>query len=183
MIAEAFEDTAHDTVLARMNLDAYLLLVGRRSIFDSVSLDFTIIEGDTVSNLLHIVSCHVLVEKYVVNLLLQELRVSELTCEVTIVSEKEYAGSVAVETSYRVDALRASVLYEVHYDLALLWVISSGDIVLWLVEENVNFLLKSYRLIVETNLVSAENLCSEFGNDLSINGYYACFDEIISLTT
>ena len=78
VIAKALEDTAHDTVLARVNLNTYLLLVGWRSILDSISLDITVIEGDTVKNLTHVVSSNRLVEVNMIYLLLQELRVSEL---------------------------------------------------------------------------------------------------------
>ena len=36
---------------------------------------------------------------------------------------------------------------------------------------------------METNLVSTEDLCSKFSNDLAIYCYHTCLDELISLTT
>ena len=183
MIAKALEDTAHDTVLTRVNLNAYLLLVGWRCILDSISFDITVIEGDTVKNLTHIISCNRLVEVNMIYLLLQELRVSKLRSKVTIVSEKQYTCCVTVKTTYRIDTLWTCILNEIHNNLTLLRIVGSCNIVLWLVEEHVNLLLESYRLIVEHDGICAEYLCSELCYYLSVYGYYSCLDEVISLTT
>ena len=120
-VAEVLEDAAYDAVLAAVDLDAYLALVCVACILDSVCMYLAVLQLDALSNLLHVVSRYVLVEVYVVYLLLQELRVCELRSEVAVVGEQEHAGCVAVEASYRVDALRAHVLHEVHHGLTLLW--------------------------------------------------------------
>ena len=54
----------------------------------------------------------------------------ELRSEVAVVGEQEHAGCVAVEASYRVDALRAHVLHEVHHGLTLLRVVACCHAVL-----------------------------------------------------
>ena len=77
LIAKAFEDAAHDAVLARVNLNAHLFAVCVGSVTDSIGLDVAIFERDAFSNLLHVGSSQVLVKEDMVNLLLQELRMSE----------------------------------------------------------------------------------------------------------
>ena len=181
-IAEVLEDTANDTVLAAVNLDAYLALVGVTCILDSVCMHLAVLKLYAVSYLLQVVSCNVLVEIYMVDLLLEELRMCKLRSQVAIVGEQEHTGGVAVETSYRVDALGAYVLNQIHYGLALLGIVACCHAVLRLVEQHVHFLLKIYRLIVEFDFVGALYLCSEFGNYFSVYRHNACLDELVSLT-
>jgi len=181
-VAEVFEDTTHDAVLAAVNLDAYLALVCVACVLDSVCMYLAVLQLDALSNLLHVVSCYVLVEEYVVHLLLQELRVCELRSEVAVVGEQEHAGCVAVESAYGVDALRAHVLHEVHHGLTLLWVVACCHAVLWFVEQHVHLLLECYGLVVEFYLVCALDLGAELGHYLSVHTNHACLDELVCLT-
>ena len=182
-VAEVLEDTAHDAVLSAVNLDAYLTLVGVAGILDGVGMYFAVLKFDAVGNLLQVVCCHVLVEIDMVNLLLEELGVCELRGEVAVVGEEKHAGGVAVESAYGVDALRTYVLDEVHYGLALLWVIACGDAILRLVEQDINLLLKGYGLVVELYFVGAHYLCSEFCYSFAVHCHHSCLYEFIGFAT
>ena len=181
-IAEVLEDTANDTVLAAVDLDANLALVCIACILDSVCMYLAVLKLYAVSYLLQVVSCNVLVEVNMVDLLLEELRMCKLRSQIAVVGEQEHTGGVAVETSYRIDALGAYVLNQIHYGLALLRVVACSNAILRLVEQHVHFLLKIYRLIVEFDFVGALYLCSEFGNYFTVNRHNACLDELVSLT-
>ena len=181
-IAEALEDTAHDTVLATMNLDANLCLVAIISILYSICLDLTIFQGDTLTDLIHIVSSQILIEMNVINLLLQELRVSKLRSQVTIVGQEKYTCCITVETAYRIDTLRTNILYEVHHSLALLRIIAGCNIILWFVEQYVYLLLQRYRSVVELHLIGTKDLGTQLGNYLTIDSYQTSLDKLISLT-
>lgn len=182
-IAKALEDTAHDAVLAGMDLNANLRLVVFLGIFDGIGMHLTILQLDTFSNLLHIGSGNVLVEIDVINLLLEELRMRELGSQVTVVGEQEHTRGVAVETAYGIDALRADILHEIHHGLALLRIVAGGDIVLGFIEQHIHFLLQSDGLVMEHHLIGAEHLGAELGNHFPIDLHYACLDELIGLTT
>ena len=118
----------------------------------------------------------------VINLLLQELRMSQLRSQVTIVGQKKHTCCITVETTYRIDTLRTNVLYEVHHSLALLRIITGCNIILRLVEQYVYLLLQSYRSVVELHLIGTKDLCTQLGNNLTIDCYQTCLDELISLT-
>ena len=81
-IAQALKDTTDDAVLTRVDFNAHLRLVLLIGISNSVGMYFAIVEGDTFGYLLNVVSSNVFVQIYVVDLLLEELRVSELRGEV-----------------------------------------------------------------------------------------------------
>ena len=182
-VAEVLEDAAHDAVLSAVNLDAYLTLVGVAGILDGVGMYFAVLKFDAIGNLLQVVCCHVLVEIDMVNLLLEELGVCELRGEVAVVGEEKHAGGVAVESAYGVDALRTYVLDEVHYGLALLWVVACGDAILRLVEQDINLLLKGYGLVVELYFVGAHYLCSEFCYSFAVHCHHSCLYEFIGFAT
>ena len=182
-VAEVLEDAAHDAVLSAVNLDAYLTLVGVAGILDGVGMYFAVLKFDAIGNLLQVVCCHVLVEIDMVNLLLEELGVCELRGEVAVVGEEKHAGGVAVESAYGVDTLRTYVLDEVHYGLALLWVVACGDAILRLVEQDINLLLKGYGLVVELYFVGAHYLCSEFCYSFAVHCHHSCLYEFIGFAT
>ena len=58
-----------------------------------------------------------------VDLLLEVLRVSKLGSHITIVGEQEHTCGITVKPAYRIDALRTSVLHEIHHSLTLLRII------------------------------------------------------------
>ena len=182
-IAKALENTTNDTVLATMDLDTYLCLVVVISILYCVCLDLAILKSDTVTNLLQVVSCHVAVEMYVINLLLQELRMGKLAGQVAIVGQKKHTCSVAVKTAYWINTLWTNILHEVHHCLALLRIVACCHIVLWLVEKHVNLLLQADRSIVELHFVGTQNLGSQLGYYLTVDSNHTCLNKLISLTT
>ena len=146
-------------------------------------MHFTILQRDTICNLLQICCCCVVVEIYMVNLLLEELRVSELTCQVAIVGEEKNTCCVAVETAYRIDSFAACILHEFHHSFALLRIITCSDIVLWLVKNHINFLFEGNELVVEVDCIGTLNLCSEFCNDFTVYLHHTCLNELVCLTT
>ena len=166
-----------------MDLNAYLLLVDGVGILHVIGLDLSILQLYALGNLLEVVSGDVLIEIDVIDLLLEILGMGELRGEVSIIGEQKHTGGVAVETSYRVDALGACVLDQIHDGLTLLRVVTGGDIVLGLVEQDVDFLLDDDGLVVELDLIGAEDLGSELGDHLSVDGDDAGLDELIGLAT
>ncbi len=136
-----------------------------------------------VGYLLHIVSGEVLVEEHMVYLLLEELRVGQLRCQLAVIGKKEHACGVAVKTSDRVYALRAGVFHQIHDSLALLRIIACGHIILRLVEQHIHFLLERNRLVVEHDLVCAQHFRAEFGHNLAVYSHHTCLYEVVSLTT
>ena len=124
-----------------------------------------------------------LVEEDMIDLLLEIFRMGELRSQIAIVGEQKHTRGVTVETTYRIDTLRTSVLHEVHHRLALLRIVRSRDIILGFVEQHIHFLLDADGLVVETNLVGAQHLGSEFGHHLTIDGDNTCLDELVCLAT
>ena len=183
LVAEALEDASHDAILTGVNLNAYLLLIDSVSILDVVSLDFPVLELHALGNVLQVVSSNVLVKIDMINLLLEELRVGEFRCQVAVVSKQEHTRCVAVETTHGVYTLRAGTLDEVHDSLALLRVVTGGDVVLRLVEQDIDFLLEGDGLVVEHNAVGTQHLGAEFGHYIAIDRHHAGLDELVSLTT
>ena len=84
------------TVLAAVDLNTHLLLVRRMSILHIVGFDFTIFELYALRNLLQVVSSYILIKVYMIDLLLQILRMGELRSQITIVGKKQYTCRVTV---------------------------------------------------------------------------------------
>ena len=138
LVAQVFEDTAHYTVAATMYLYAHLFLVHRISIVNGIGMYLAILQHNALGNLTKVGSGNVLVAIYVVNLLLEILGVCQLGSQIAIVGEQEHTSGAAVQTTYGIYALAASVLHQVHYGLAILWVIAGGNIVLGLVQQQID---------------------------------------------
>ena len=178
-----FEDTAHDTVAAAMNLYAHLLLVHGIGIVDSIGMYLAILQHYALGNLTKVGSGNVLVAIYVVNLLLEILGMCQFGSQITVVGEQEHTSGAAVQTTYGIYALAASVLHQVHNGLAVLGIIAGGNIVLGLVQQQIDLLLHVDGLVVEHNLVATLHLGTEFGNNNAIHLYHTCLDESICLAT
>ncbi len=87
MVAEALEDTAHDAVAARMNLNTGLVTVGLGSIRDCIGMDGSVLKLDTVGNSLHIILRDILVGPHMVNLLLHIFRMCKFRGEITVIGK------------------------------------------------------------------------------------------------
>ena len=180
-VSEMLEYAADDAVLAAVYLYAHLTLVGIVGIFDCIGMDLSVFQLYSVRNLLQVVGCNVLVEEDVVHFLLEILRMGQLAGQIAVVCKQEYAGSVAVESSYWVDTFWANTLYDVHYGLALLRIVARSDTVLWLVEQYVHLLFQVYWLVFELDFVCALHLSTEFGNRCTVYGHYSCLDKLVGL--
>ncbi len=166
-----------------MYFNTYLLLVHRIGIFNSVSLYLSVVEHDTVTNLLDVMSSNVLVKIYVIYFLLEELRMSQLAGQVTVICQQKHTCGIAVETSNRIDSLRAGILYEIHDSLTLLRVVTCCNMVFRFVEQDINLFLQRNRLVVELYFIRAQYFGSKFGHCLSIDCDHTSQNELISLTT
>ena len=183
LISQRLEDAANDAVLARVNLDAYLLLIGIAGILDGVSLDVTVLQCDALGNLLHIVSRNGLVQVNVIDLLLQELGVCQLRSQVAIIGKQQHTGGVAVQTTNGIDTLGASILNKVHHRLTLLGIIAGGNIVLGFVQQHINLLLQCNGLVVETDVVGAHHLGTQLVDNLTIDSHHTSLDKLVGLAT
>ena len=181
VIAEALKDAAHDAVAARVDFDTGLIAVGVGGIGDGVGVDGAVLKLDAVGDALHIFLGDVLVAPYVIDLLLDVLRVCELRGEVAVVGEQQHAGGVAVETSDGVDALGACTLDEVHDRGAVLRILARGDAVLGLVEQDVALALQCHHLVVVFDHIVVGDLGAELGDYLAVDLDQALLDKFVGL--
>ena len=84
-IAQAFKDTTNNAIFTTMYLYAHLTLVAVVYIFYCICVYFAVIKFYTVCYLLKIVSCYGLIQIDMVDFFLQELRMGQLACEVTVI--------------------------------------------------------------------------------------------------
>ena len=145
-------------------------------------MHFSVLQLNAVGNLLQVGHGHILIQKYMIYLLFQELRVCKLAGHIAIIGEQKHTGGVAVKASYGINTLRARILYEVHHGLALLRVVACSDIILRLVEQNVNLLLNRYRLIMEFYLIRTQHFGAQFGHNGAVYAHYPCLDKLVGLT-
>lgn len=179
MVAELFKDSAYDTVSSGVDFDAGLIAVGFGSVADCVGVDGSVFKFYAVGDALHVVFRDVFVGPNVVDFLLHVFGVSELGGEVAIVGKQKYAGGVAVESAYGVDAFFASVFDEIHYSETSVGVVGCGDAVFRLVEEDVALAFECYNLVIVFNGVVVRNLCSEFGDNFAVDFYESLQDVVV----
>src|SRR5574344_1106684 len=118
-----------------------------------------------------------------INFLFQEFRMCKLTCHVTVIGKKKHTCCVTVKATYRIDTFRTGIFNQIHNSLTLLRIITCSNIILWLVQQHIHFLLDRYRLIVELNFICTQNLCTEFCNDIAVNKNDSGCYEFICFTT
>ena len=181
MVAQALENAAYNAVAARVDLDAGLVAVGFGGVADGVGVDGSVVELYAVGYALHIVFRYVAVAPHVVYLLLDEFRMCELRCKITVVGEQEHAGGIAVETADGVDALVAGALHEVHHRKTSVGVVAGGDTVLGLVEQDVAFTLHCHYLLIVFHHVAVGDLGAEFGHDNAVDLHQALLDKFVGL--
>ena len=183
MIAECFKNTTYHAVTTRVDFDTGLFLVGFRNVADGIGMDFAVFKFYTVGNVLHVVLRDWLVDPHVINFLLHIFRVSEFRGQFTVVSEQEYSGGVAVETSYRIDSLGASILNEVHNGKAAIGVILGCYAILRFVEQDVALAFKCHHLTLIFYSVGSGDLGTEFSNRSSVNENLTLLYQFIGFTT
>ena len=105
---------------------------------------------------------------YVINLLLQELRMCQFRSQITIVRQQQHTCSVTVQTTYRINTLIASTLHQIHYCTTCLRIIRGSHSVFRLIQQDINLTFNAHHLIMELHFVSTFDLSSEFCNHYSI---------------
>ena len=182
LIADLLEDAAYDAVLAGVDLEAYVaaILVGELQCVGDNNL---VIEGYAVTDGLFVLAFEIAVKNDGVDLLLTELRVCEFGCQIAVVGEQQHTGRIAVKTTNGVDALRASVLDDVHHRAALLGIVGGGDAVLGFVQKYIYLPLALNRLVMEHHLVRRQHLCAEAIDHLAVDCDDASLDEVVGFAT
>ena len=176
------EDTAYDAVLSGVDLQTDMTAV-RFGELESVGRDALVVQYDAGTNdrLIHLFQ--LAVERNGVDLLLVELGMGQLGCQITVIGEQQHTGRVAVETTYRVDALGTGVTDDINDRMTFLRVISRGDGVLGFVEQNIYLALTANRLVMETDIIRRQHFDAEVIDGHPIDGDDTCLNEIICLTT
>ncbi len=162
MVAQRFENAAHDAVAARVDFDTGLLAVGGGDVAHSIGVDGTVVEFYTVGNVLHVFLADGLIGPHLVDFLLDILRVSELGSQVTVVGEQQYTSGVAVQTSHRIDALFTGTFHEIHDGFAAVGIVTGCDTVFGLVKQDVALLFGGYDFTVIFNDILGRDLHAEF---------------------
>ena len=107
----------------------------------------------------------------------------QLGSQVTIVGQQQHTRGVTVQTTNRIDTLRASTLHKVHHRLTLLGIVARGHIVLRLVQQHIDLLLHGDGLLVELHLIGTQHLGTQLGHHLTVHGDNTCLDKLVGLTT
>ena len=179
-VPQELENTAHDAVAARVDLDAHLLLV-LLDVGNLVGEDLAVFERDALGDAVHVGARQGFVERHLVDFLLLVGRVRQLLRKVAVVGEQQQPEAVLVETSHRVDALRAGARDQLHDRLSGMGIVERSDVALGLVQHQVDLLLALHRLVVEPHFVGRQHLGSQFGDDLAVDRNDARRDEIVGL--
>ena len=166
-----------------MDLYAHLFLICWTGILHIVSFDLTVFELYTVGNLLQVMGRHILVKEYMIDLLLQILRMGQLGSQITIIRQQKNTSCIAVKASYGIDTLWTSILHKIHHSLTLLGIVTRRHVILRFVQQDVYLLLNLDRLVVEHHCICAQYLGSQLCHNLTINSDDTCLDKLICLTT
>ena len=104
-------------------------------------MDLTILELNTLSDALHILHGYGLIQPCVIDLLLHERGVRELTGQITVIRDEDDSRSIAVKTTDRIDTLFASTLDEIHHRTTAFGVVARGYTVLRLIKKDIDLAL------------------------------------------
>ena len=169
MVTQRFKNAANDAVTSRVNLDTGLLAVGGGDVAHCIGVDGTVVEFNTVGDVLHVFLADGLVGPHLIDFLLYILRMGELGCEVSVIGEQKHTGGVAVKTSHRIDALFTGSLHEVHDGFTAVGVIAGGDTVLGLVEQDVALLFSGHDFAIVLHDILGRNLHTQFSHNSIID--------------
>ncbi len=136
-----------------------------------VCVDHSVIQVNSLENLVKISLVKISVQEHVVDLFLVIRRMSELFSHVSVIGKEENACGIPVKAAYRINSLRALTGNQVHNGFAGVRIVRCGNAVFRLVHYDVNLLLTLDNLAVEADLVCLEHLGSKFCNSLTVNGY------------
>ena len=182
LVTHFLKHTAYDAVLSGVDLQADVMTVSLGEL-ECIGDDTFVVKHHAGTQDRLINRVEVAVQRSGIDLFLAELRVRQLGCQITVVGQEQHTGSVAIETSHRIDTLGAGVTNNVDNGLALLGIIGSGDSVLGLVEQYIYLALAANGLVVEAHFIGRQDFCTERIGYLSVDGDNTGLDEIIGLTT
>ena len=108
---------------------------------------------------------------------------SQFSCQIAIVGEQQNAGCVSIQSSDRVDTLRAGVSNDVNDGVTFLRIICSRDRILRFVEQNIDFSFAANGLVMEAYIIGRQHFDTEVVNGDTIDGDDSGLNEIVGFTT
>jgi len=181
LVTKMFEDTAHNTVTARMEFDAdALLAVVILVVGDGIGSDGAIVKLNAISNAKHIVFGQGLVQSDVVKFRHLAAWVGEFLGQVAVVGEQQQSCSALIKTTYGENALGTSVFNKLHHGVALIRVIGCGNVTFGLIEQDIAKLLSVEGLAAIHHFIFSLHFVTHGGNDFSIHLYATSLDEVVS---
>ena len=124
-----------------------------------------------------------MIKYHVIDFLFVVLRMGKFRSQVAIVGKQHYTGSVAVEASYGVNTFAAGIFNQIKYCQFGVCIFRGGYTVFGLIEQQVNFALRAYRLIVKHHFIGRQYFCAKFCDDFTINRNYTSLYVFVSFTT
>ena len=176
------ENTAHNTVATRMDLNTDLLLAFAY-IADLIGLNKAIFESDTLNDLLHIGFGKCLIQSYLIDLSFLIRRVGQSLCQIAIVGKQQHSQRVLIQSTYGIDALRAGTLHDIHNCLRCMVILNSCNKALRLIHQDIDLLLAYNTAIINAHLIGRLNLRTHLGNNNTIDRNLAVGNQFVSLTT
>ena len=146
--------------------------------------DGAVFQFDAVQDPVEVFFLQVPVELRAINLADPVGGVGEFLREFAVVGQEQHARGGLVETSHRIDALRAEALGdEVHHGPVGVRIGQRGDEAFGLVHHEIDFLLAFDAGPVEPDVVFGRiDLRAQFGDSFSVDGNLAGFDERVGVT-
>ena len=102
--------------------------------------------------------------------------------QVAVVGEQQYAGGVAVEAAYGIDAFGAGIAHDVHDVEAALGVVRGRYAIFGLVEQHIDFVLGQHHFVVVGDDIVAGDFRSQFGHHFAVDFDFALLYELIGFS-
>ena len=182
LIPYFLEYTTNNAVLSRVNLQTNMLAVLFGEL-QRVGDDTLVVQYDTGTNDSFVHFLQLTVESNCVDLLLMELRVRQLSCQVTIVGKQQYTGGITVETTYRIDALLTGITHDIDDGMTLLRVVGGRHRVLRFIEQDIDLTFATNGLVMETNIIRRQHFNAQRISYYSIDSNDTGLNKIIRLST
>ena len=184
LVAEVFEDAAHDAVAARMQLDAdFLFAIVAFHVGDGVGSDRAVVKFDAICDAKHVVLRQGLVEGHLIKLRNLAARMGELLGQVAVVGEQQQAGGLFVETTHGEDTLGAGVFDQLHDRIAFIRIVGGGDIAFRLIQKDITEFLAVEGLASIHHFIIRFHLIAHGGDDFVVHHHTAGLDQVIGFAT
>ncbi len=171
-----FEDTAYDTVLAGMELDAHFPPVVLIHVRDLVHFGKTVFQHDALGDSRKIGLGQGFVQRDMVYLARPVRRMREVLGHIAVVGKEQHARGITVETTYGINPFTASAIYQFHDRLAFFGIFRGGDIALGLVQQQIDFLFRAQGLFSKLHLVVRPHQGTQHRADHSVHQDRTRFD-------